>query len=140
MVRRRIHGEHSLIVKPHPTARYADRIQLIRWRRGPANPTWEAKVRLPNAEWTQPFSLGTDDEVTAAVNAVEQLAKRTQLQASGLPQPSRKPKATTRPTETFGDAAQLAIDRLTKLSDDTLAREGRQKAHKWNQHLRRVRN
>jgi hypothetical protein len=78
MTRKRVHGERSLVAKPHPIARYADRIQLIRWRRGPANLTWEAKVRLPDGTWTRPFSLGTDDEVTAALNATEELAKREQ--------------------------------------------------------------
>jgi len=141
MPRQRIHGERSLVTKPHPTPRYADRVQLIRWRRGPANPTWEARVRLPDETWTQPFSLRTDDEVTAALNAIEELAKRQQLQVSGLPQPSRQPKALRAgPATTFGDVAQAVIERLTKLRDDTLVREGRQKAHKHGQHIRRIRN
>jgi integrase len=85
--------------------------------------------------------LGTTDEVTAALNAVEELTKREQLQASGLPQPARAPKlVATLPTNTFGDAAMTAIERLTKLRDETLARDGRQKAHKYDQHIRRIRN
>jgi integrase len=141
MPRQRIHGERSLVTKPHPTPRYADRIQLIRWRRGPDNSTWEARVRLPDATWTRPFSLGTSDEVTAALNAVEELTKREQLQASGSPQPARVPKViATPPTDTFGDAAMTAIERLTKLRDETLGRDGRQKAHKYGQHIRRIRN
>jgi hypothetical protein len=141
MPRERIHGEHSLLTKPHPTPRYADRIQLLRWRRGPNNATWEARVRLPDGNWTRPFSLGTDDEVTAALNATGELNKRTQLHDSGLPQPARTPKVIrTPPAETFGDAANAAIDRLTRQRDDALSREGRQKAHKYAQHIRRIRN
>lgn len=141
MPRKRIHGEHSLVTKPHPTKRYADRIQLIRWRRGPSNATWEAKVRLQDGAWSRPFSLGTDDEVTAALNATEELTKREQLQTSGLPQPSRTiKKEIYRASQTFGDVAQAAIERLTKLREETFVREGRQKAHKFGQHIRRIRN
>ena len=82
MPRRLIHGERSLVTKPHPTPRYADRIQPIKWRRGPANPTWEARVRLRDGTWTAPFSLRTDDEMTAALNAPEELTKRCLLYTS----------------------------------------------------------
>jgi integrase len=141
MPRQRIHGEHSLVTKRHPTLRYADRIQLLRWRRGPNNPTWEARARLQDGTWTRPFSLGTTDEVTAALNAVEELTRREQLQASGLPQPTRIPKVIATPvTNTFGDAANTATERLIKLRDETLARDGRQKAHKYDQHISRIRN
>ena len=132
MPRRRIHGEHSLLNRPHPAPRYAERVQLIRWRRGPTNPTWEARVRLPDGTWTRPFSLGTEDDMEAAVNAAEELTKREQLHLNGLPQPTRTPKPEPqRNTETFGDAARAAIERLSSLRDETLLREGRQKAHKW---------
>ena len=141
MSRKRIHGDRSMVAKPHPAARYADRIELIQWRRGPSNPTWEAKVRLPDGTWTRPFSLSTDDETVAAVNAVEQLAKRTQLQESGLPQPSRVLKSPPqRPVQTFGEVAQAAIERLTAQRDETLKREGAQKAHKHAQHIHRIRS
>lgn len=141
MTRKRIHGEHSQVIKPHPVPRYADRIKLIQWRRGPSNPTWEAQVRLPDGSWTRPFSLGTDDEQVAVFNAADELAKRAQLQESGLPQPSRAPRATQKlPAQTFGEVAQAAIERLTAQRDETLGRDGSQKAHKHVQHIRRIRN
>ena len=39
-------GERPQEIKPL-SARYADRIQLVRWRRGPDNPTFEARIKLP---------------------------------------------------------------------------------------------
>jgi integrase len=141
MARQRRHGERSLATKLHPVPRYSERIQLVRWRRGPNNPTWEARVRLPDGTWTRPFSLRTDDETTAALNAIEELTKREQLHVSGLPQPSRTIKgSTTLPSETFGDVAQVAIEHLTKIQDDTAVRDGRKKAHKHTQHIQRIRN
>lgn len=136
------HGKRSQQITPHPVARYADRVQLIRWRRGPMNSTWEARVRLPDGVWTQPFSLRTQDETTAALNAVEELSKKEQLQASGLPQPSRTREA-ARPAcrgDTFGAAAQPVIERLAAQRDEVKAREGRQKANKFDQHLGRIQN
>lgn len=141
MPRQRIHGGNSLLVQAHPVARYKQSIQLIRWRRSPTNATWEAKVMLPDGTWTKPFSLGSDDLTTAALNAVEELSKRTQLHEAGLPLPGRQQKPPpVRPAETFGDAAQVVIERLTRLRDDTRAAQGNQKAHKHVQHLRRIRN
>lgn len=79
--------------------------------------------------------------MTAAMNAVEELSRREQLQASGLPQPSRaRAVAPTRPSDTFGDAAQPVIERLTRLRHETFVREGRQKANKFDQHLGRLQN
>lgn len=141
MPRQRIHGANSLLVQPHPVARYKQSIQMIRWRRSPTNATWEAKVVLPDGSWTKPFSLGSDDLTTAALTAVEEFSKRTQLHAAGLPLPSRQQKPPpVRPAETFGDAAQPVIERLTRLRDETKAAQGSQKAHKHVQHLRRIRN
>jgi integrase len=96
---------------------------------------------LPDGSWTKPFSLQTDDEMAAAFNAVGELEKRDQLFILGVPQPGRQPKmAIVKSTKTFGDAAQTEIERLTLARNDTRIREGRQKAHKYDQHLRRIKN
>lgn len=59
MANKRRHGDNSQQIIPHPVARYADRVQLIRWRRGPTNPTWEARVRLPGTDaWSGRSACG----------------------------------------------------------------------------------
>ena len=45
MPRQRIHGTNSLLVEPHPVARYKGSIQMIRWRRSPTNATWRRRWR-----------------------------------------------------------------------------------------------
>ena len=128
MANTRRHGDRSQEIKAHPNPRYADRIRLLRWRRGPTNPTYEAQVRLPGeGAWSKPFSLGTPDPAVAADNARDELAKREQLRASGLPQPARQAKAEPplRAERTFGEAADEVLEDLRKRRAEAVARHGR---------------
>lgn len=138
----RRHGARALTITSHPTARYADRIQLVRWRRGPDNPTFEARVRLSGENaWSKPFSLGTADPTDAAVIAIERLAEREQLRASGLPQPARQPAAEpARAERTFRRAADMVVNDLIGKREEAVRLHGRAsgKANTISGHISRI--
>ncbi len=144
MANTRRHGDQSQEIKAHPNPRYADRIRLIRWRRGPTNPTYEAQVRLPGEKvWSKPFSLQTSDLAVAADNARDELAKREQLRASGLPQPARQAKVEPpRAERTFGEAAADVLEELLKRRGEAIARYGRSsgKVNTLDGHVSTIRN
>ena len=137
MANTRKHGDRSQEVIDHPD--YPGAIRLVRWRRGPGNPTIEAQIKLPGeAKWGRPFSLKTDNVLRAVSLAAKALGESEQRRAGGLPEPRRRaPIAAqaaavpmTAPADpapddrTFRKAALMTIERLEKQRGEAVRRHG----------------
>lgn len=107
---------------PHPTPRYADVLHYCRFRRTAESDIYEARVRLPDGQWTKWFSLRTRDFEEAKERGVEAFAARRQLHDSGLPQPAR---AASRAEKTFREAAEAVLADLRAQRDELVRRHGR---------------
>jgi hypothetical protein len=137
----RAHGDRSQEIKPLST-RYADRIELIRWRRGPDNPTYEARFKLPGEKtWSKPVSLRTSDHG----DAVEEALRRYGKLESGEPLPTRAPNPTGEPPardDLFRKVADEVVEEMIAHREELVRRHGRGsgKANTVAVHISAIRN
>lgn len=143
----RKHGE----TVPHPVE--PERIRLLRYRRGPHDPRWEAQFRLKETDpWSLARATGETDQTKAAFKAYEMLKRAQGAAARGDPPfDFRKPKRaavrrkfTSTPSETgrtFADVAEGLVRELIAERDRKIAETGRRSAgHNEHQHILRIRN
>ena len=126
---------HRLPV-PHQSASskdYQDRIQLSQYRRGPNNPTWEARFNI-RGTWTGWTSLGTKEWDDAIFVSVDKLAEREQMAKAGIQPATRK----TKELHTVAEIAVTTLGRLKKERQAILAREPDKKAIKVAKKISRI--
>jgi hypothetical protein len=116
---------HASGIQPHPRKDYADRIQLVQFRRGPAAPGWEARYHI-DGEWSVWSSLGTTDYVDATFVSIEKLSTREQAARAGIAPPTRR----KRETNTVAEVAAITLSRLEKERQWIVATSPKKKASK----------
>ncbi len=86
---------------------------------------------MPDGHRVGPVSVGKGTLAQATYKAAQLYGERKTLYENGLPQPSR-PGLPAKPAEpTFGDAARIAVERLTERQRDTLKAQGYAKSNKF---------
>ena len=121
------------LTKRHPRKDYQDRIQLSQYRRGPNNPTWEARLKI-SGTWTGWTSLGTKEWDDAIFVSVDKLAEREQMAKAGIQPATRK----TKELHTVAEIAVTTLGRLAKERQAILAREPDKKAVKVANKISRI--
>ena len=121
------------LIKRHPRKDYQDRIQLSQYRRGPNNPTWEARLKI-SGTWTGWTSLRTKEWDDAIFVSVDKLAEREQMAKAGIQPATRK----TKELHTVAEIAVTTLGRLVKERQAILAREPDKKAVKVANKISRI--
>jgi hypothetical protein len=117
----------------HPRYAYRDRIQLSQYRRGPNNPSWEARFRVDGI-WSGWTSLRTTKWDDAIFVSVDKLAEREQMANAGIQPPSRNKKE----QHTVSEIALTTVARLEQERQAILATEPEKKAIKLATKLNRI--
>ena len=112
---------------------YRDRIELSQYRRGPNNPTWEARFKV-NDKWTGWTSLGTAIWDDAIFVSVDRLTDREQMAKAGIQPPTRNRKE----QHTVSEIAVTTLARLEKARKAILATEPGKKARKVATKISRI--
>jgi integrase len=123
-------------VTPHPFPDYAARIELCQYRRGPTNPTWEARYHI-GGTWTGWTSLGTDSRDAALGKSIAKLTEREQAHRAGI-----KPAGgrTRREQHTVNEIAVTTLARLDKERRRILATQPAKKADKLVTKIGRIKS
>ncbi len=124
---------HPSRTKSHPRKDYEGRIELSQYRRGPNNPTWEARFKINDA-WTGWTALGTTEWEDAIFASVDKLAEREQMAKAGIQPPGRKRKE----HHTVAEIAVPTLARLEKERQAILATEPKKKAAKLTAKITRI--
>lgn len=119
----------------HPRKEFKDRIELYQFRRGAANPTWDARFKV-NGDWTGWTSLATEDWDDAVFVAVDKLKERELAHQHGIVIPGRKRKE----TNTVAEVAAITVPRLRAEQVKLLATKESKKAHVFTAKLSSITN
>jgi hypothetical protein len=112
-----------------------DRIQLVRYRRGPDNPTWEARYKIEGV-WSGWSSLGTADDTDALLISLDKLAAREQAARAGIAPPTRR----KREMNTVAEVAAITLSRLEKERQWIVATSPKKKASKLVTKVSRIKS
>jgi site-specific recombinase XerD len=118
-------------IQPHPRAEYANRIQLVQFRRGPASPGWEARYKIEGA-WSGWSSLGTTNHTDAIFIAIDKLKDREQ----GVAPPTRKKRV----VNTVAEVAAITLARLETERQWIVATSPAKKANKILNKIGRIKS
>jgi integrase len=101
------------ISKPHPSVRYADKITMLNFRRGPEDDIWGASFWL-EGKWTPKdgVSLGTRNWDEAIEIARDKYAVAMEGHRITVPRAAPTPTKPAVPERAFGLYAQAAVDKL----------------------------
>lgn len=112
------------ISRPHPRKDFKDRIELYQYRRGPDNPTWDARFKIEST-WTGWTSLATTEWDDAVFIAIEKLVERENATKAGIQIVGRKRKE----ANTVAEIAMGTIARLRTEQVRIMATPEFKKAH-----------